>query len=89
MGEGPGAADGAGSYLGSGEDGDGCACSGGLDGIVGVGGGTCASWFRAAGLPAVVWATQDEKAHEPNEYSRIENMVKDAKVFFTLFSNTE
>ncbi len=53
--------------------------------IMGVGGGTCASWFRQAGLPAVVWGTQENKAHEPNEYARIENMVKDAMVFFTLF----
>ena len=57
--------------------------------IVGVGGGTCASWFRAVGLPAVVWGTQDEKAHEPNEYARIENMVKDAKVLYTLFKGFE
>lgn len=49
--------------------------------IGGIGGGTCAAFFRRIGVPAVVWATMDEIAHQPNEYSKIENMVNDAKVF--------
>ncbi len=48
---------------------------------MGIGGGTVAAFFRAANLPAVVWATQDEVLHEPNEYAKIENILNDAKVF--------
>ena len=54
----------------------------GIDARVGgIGGGTCAAFFRKAGIPAVVWSTIDEVAHQPDEYSRIGNMVEDAKVF--------
>jgi succinyl-diaminopimelate desuccinylase len=49
--------------------------------VGGIGGGTCAAYFRRAGVPAVVWSTIDEIAHEPNEYAKIENIVNDAKVF--------
>jgi len=52
--------------------------------VGGVGGGTCAAYFREVGIPAVVWSTVDEVAHEPNEYSRIENLISDAKVFACL-----
>jgi len=56
--------------------------TGGKDAKVGgIGGGTCAAYFRKAGIPAVVWATMDEMAHQPNEYAKIDNMVNDAKVF--------
>ncbi len=48
---------------------------------MGIGGGTVAAYFRQAGLPAVVWATQDETLHEPNEYVKISNILNDAKVF--------
>lgn len=48
---------------------------------MGIGGGTVAAYFRQAGLSAVVWATQDETLHEPNEYVRISYMLNDAKVF--------
>ena len=49
--------------------------------VGGIGGGTCAAYFRKAGVPAVVWSTIDETAHEPNEYAKIENIVNDSKVF--------
>jgi len=52
--------------------------------VGGIGGGTCAAYFRQGGIPAVVWSTVDEVAHQPNEYSRIENLVSDAKVFANL-----
>ena len=52
---------------------------------LGIGGGTCAAHFRHAGIPAAVWATIDEKAHEPNEYAVIKNLVSDAKVHAHLF----
>jgi succinyl-diaminopimelate desuccinylase len=50
----------------------------------GIGGGTCAAFFRAIGAPAVVWCTIDEMAHQPDEYAKIDNMVNDAKVFALL-----
>jgi len=53
----------------------------------GIGGGTCAASFRRKNIPAVVWATMDELAHQPNEYAKIENMVDDAKVFAYLAIN--
>ncbi len=50
----------------------------------GIGGGTFAAYFRRLGIPAVVWATLDETAHQPNEYAKIDNMVEDAKVMAAL-----
>ncbi len=52
--------------------------------VGGIGGGTFAAYFRRLGIPAVVWATLDETAHQPNEYAKIENMVEDAKVMAAL-----
>ena len=49
--------------------------------VGGIGGGTCAAFFRKIEAPAVVWSTIDETAHQPNEYAKIENLVNDAKVF--------
>ena len=49
--------------------------------VGGIGGGTCAAFFRKIEVPAVVWSTIDEMAHQPNEYAKIENLVNDAKVF--------
>jgi succinyl-diaminopimelate desuccinylase len=49
--------------------------------VGGIGGGTCAAYFRKADIPAVVWSTIDETAHQPNEYTKIENLIKDTKVF--------
>jgi succinyl-diaminopimelate desuccinylase len=57
----------------------------GLDATVGgIGGGTCAAFFRKAGIPAVVWSTVDEVAHQPDEYAEVKNMVNDAKIFALL-----
>lgn len=54
--------------------------------LFGIGGNTCASFLRKEGFrEAVAWCTTDSTAHKPNEYCRIENMVEDAKVFFSLF----
>ena len=49
--------------------------------VGGIGGGTCAAFFRKIEVPAVVWSTIDEMAHQPNEYAKIENLINDAKVF--------
>ncbi|WP_456407206.1 M20 family metallo-hydrolase [Caldithrix abyssi] len=47
----------------------------------GIGGGTVAAFFRRKGLPAAVWSTIDDMAHEPNEYDVLDHIVNDAKVF--------
>ncbi|MEG1602883.1 MAG: M20 family metallo-hydrolase [Cloacibacillus sp.] len=47
----------------------------------GVGGGTCAAYFRAAGIPAAVWGQAEDCAHMPNEYSVIKYLTNNAKVF--------
>ena len=52
--------------------------------VGGIGGGTCAAFFREAGIPAVAWSTIDEVPHSPDEYSKVANMVADAKVFALL-----
>lgn len=48
---------------------------------VGIGGGTVGAYLRAAGFQAAVWARMDETAHQPNEYTKLENLTGDAKVF--------
>lgn len=52
---------------------------------IGIGGGTCAAYFRWAGFPSAVWFTCNNIAHQPNEYLVIKDMVNDAKVFAALF----
>jgi succinyl-diaminopimelate desuccinylase len=52
---------------------------------MGIGGGTVAAFFRKAGLPAAVWATESDTAHQPNEYCLISNIIADAKVFASIF----
>jgi len=49
--------------------------------VGGIGGGTCAAFFRKIDVPAVVWSTIDETAHQPNEYAKVENLANDAKIF--------
>ncbi len=53
--------------------------------VMGIGGGTCASIFRNAGFDVAVWSTNEQTAHEANEYIKIENLVNDAKVYASLF----
>jgi succinyl-diaminopimelate desuccinylase len=49
---------------------------------MGVGGGTCAAFFRHKGFPSVAWGTEmEDMAHQPNEYCKIEDIVADTKVF--------
>ncbi len=52
--------------------------------VVGIGGNTCAAFFRKAGFPTAVWATFVGNAHKPNEFCLIDNIVNDAKVFAIL-----
>lgn len=46
----------------------------------GIGGGTVAAFFRKAGLPAAVWMTANDCAHQPNEFCYLSHLVGDAKV---------
>lgn len=48
---------------------------------IGVGVGTCAVFFRRAGIPAVVWGQEHNVAHMPNEYVEKEHVLNEAKVF--------
>ncbi len=53
---------------------------------MGAGGGTCAAPFRRAGIDAVVWSTVPGTAHDANEYSNIEDLIADTKVYALLFA---
>jgi succinyl-diaminopimelate desuccinylase len=46
----------------------------------GIGGGTVAAFFRKAGLPAAVWMTANDCAHQPNEFCYLSHILGDAKV---------
>ena len=52
---------------------------------MGIGGGTVAAFFRRVGLPAAVWSTTSDTAHQPNEYCLIQNILTDAKIFASLY----
>ncbi|MCD4717245.1 MAG: M20 family metallo-hydrolase [Desulfobacterales bacterium] len=52
---------------------------------MGIGGGTVAAFFRKVGLPAAVWCTVSDTAHQPNEYCVISNILTDAKIFACLY----
>jgi succinyl-diaminopimelate desuccinylase len=52
---------------------------------MGIGGGTVAAFFRRVGLPAAVWCTVSDTAHQPNEYCLISSLITDAKIFACLY----
>jgi len=52
---------------------------------MGIGGGTVAAFFRQAGLPAAVWNTEANTAHQPNEYCLISSIITDAKTFACIY----
>ena len=54
---------------------------------MGIGGGTVAAFFREKGLPAAVWSTCQDTAHQPNEYCLISQVITDAKVFATIYQD--
>jgi succinyl-diaminopimelate desuccinylase len=51
----------------------------------GIGGGTVAAFFRQAGLPAAVWMTVSETAHQPNEFCYLSHLLGDARVLAHVF----
>jgi succinyl-diaminopimelate desuccinylase len=52
--------------------------------FVGIGGQTVGNLFRQKGISTAVWSTVDEVPHEPNEYSKIANLISDTKVFASI-----
>jgi succinyl-diaminopimelate desuccinylase len=52
---------------------------------MGIGGGTVAAFFRGEGLPAAVWVTSPDTAHQPNESCSISDIISDAKVFAHIY----
>ncbi len=48
---------------------------------VGIGGGTCANFFRLQGWNAYVWQSSEGRVHCPNEYCLVDNLSDDAKTF--------
>lgn len=54
--------------------------------VGGIGGGTCAAYFRARGIPAVVWGREADNAHQPDEYAEISHMLDEAVVFALLMA---
>lgn len=53
---------------------------------VGIGGGTCANFFRLAGLNAYVWQSGGGTLHQPNENVAMETIERDTDVFIGLFN---
>ncbi|MGQ9920688.1 MAG: M20 family metallo-hydrolase [Desulfobacca sp.] len=51
----------------------------------GIGGGTVAAFFRRLGLPAAVWMTDAQTAHQPNEYVNINTLLGDCQVLAHVF----
>jgi succinyl-diaminopimelate desuccinylase len=47
---------------------------------IGIGGGTVGAFLRNIGIDSVVWSRMDDTAHQPNEYTIIENLLGDAKI---------
>ena len=54
---------------------------------VGIGGGTCANFFRLKGMNAYVWGSDGGTLHQANEYVVIRTMVDDAKAFAAMMYN--
>ncbi|MHA1732326.1 MAG: M20 family metallo-hydrolase [Promethearchaeota archaeon] len=57
--------------------------------LVGIGGGTCAAFFRERGIPALVWGRIDEVAHQPNEYCNLEYLFEDIMVYCAFLGEFE
>jgi succinyl-diaminopimelate desuccinylase len=53
---------------------------------IGIGGGTVGAYLRSQGYSAAVWSTMDERAHTPNEYCIIENIISDAQTLSALMA---
>jgi succinyl-diaminopimelate desuccinylase len=54
---------------------------------IGIGGGTVGAVLRNEGIDSAVWCRIDDRAHSPNEYALLENILGDAKVMGLLMIN--
>ena len=52
--------------------------------LIGIGGGTIAAFLRRAGYDAVVWSIEEDIAHQPNEYAKLENVKKIIEIFYNI-----
>lgn len=52
---------------------------------VGIGGGTVGAELRSCGFDAAIWSTIDEVCHQPDEYSYLENTIRDAQTLCALY----
>lgn len=57
--------------------------------IVGIGGGTFATFLRYEGYEAVVYSKLENMLHKPNEYCLIDNLISDMKVFCHIINNAK
>lgn len=55
----------------------------------GIGGGTVAAFLRRHGFKAVVWATLQHQAHQPNEWASLAATIGDAKVMAHILMSSE
>ena len=53
---------------------------------IGIGGGTVAAFLRRLGIDCAVWGRIADSAHQPNEFSLLENIIGDAKVMAAVIS---
>ncbi|MCL2480508.1 MAG: M20 family metallo-hydrolase [Spirochaetaceae bacterium] len=54
--------------------------------VIGIGGGTVASFLRNKGIDAVVWSRINETAHMPNEYCKLDHLEGDAVIMAYLMA---
>jgi succinyl-diaminopimelate desuccinylase len=51
---------------------------------IGIGGGTIAAFLRRVGIDCAVWSKLTDSAHQPNEYSLVNDILGDAKAMALL-----
>jgi succinyl-diaminopimelate desuccinylase len=52
--------------------------------LIGIGGGTVGAHLRNVDISCAVWSRMDDTAHQPNEYTLVENLLGDAVVMALL-----
>ena len=57
--------------------------------VGGIGGGTCAAYFRHYAIPAAVWGQEANCAHQPNEYTLKEHVLNEAKIFALMMCTSQ
>jgi succinyl-diaminopimelate desuccinylase len=52
---------------------------------IGIGGGTCAAFFREKNMKTVVWSKQVGTEHQPNEYTNVSDIISNIEVFLSVY----